>query len=147
MPVGYVQVPDIEVMRVKADMKRKGPPAAFDVLESKLSTLKGRRFYGTFQLTADGEEYWACVARIEEDDPKAMQLETGVIPGGWYARRKVEDWEKVAQEGKLPKLFENLASDNAERLDTSRPSIEFYRSREELLLMVPVQRPPESKAV
>jgi hypothetical protein len=133
-------------MRVKADMKQKGSPAAFGVLDSKLPTLKGRRFYGTFQLTTDGEEYWACVARIEEDDPKVMQLETGVIPGGWYARRRVRDWDMVLQEGKLPKLFENLARDNAERLDMIRPSIEFYRSREELLLFVPVQGPPESKA-
>lgn len=145
MPVGYIQLPDIEVMRVKADM-RDGPPAAFDVLESKLPTLKGRKFYGTFQSTDNGEEYWACVARIEEDDPKAMQLETGVLPGGWYARRKVQDWEKVIQEGNLPKLFDDLARENAERLDTGRPSIEFYRSHDELLLMLPVQRPPESKA-
>jgi DNA gyrase inhibitor GyrI len=73
------------------------------------------------------------------------QFETGVIPGGWYARRRVRDWEKVVQEGNLPKLFENLAKDNAEGLYTILPSIEFYRSREELLLLVPVQEPPESK--
>jgi len=145
MPEGYVEIPEIRVMRVRADMKGKGPPEAFALLESRLPTLKGRRFYGTFRMTPDGEEYWACVARKEEDDPKAMQLETGVIPGGWYVRKKVRNWEKVVQEGQLPAIFEELIRRNADNIDESRPSVELYRSRDELLAMMPVMRPPPSK--
>jgi len=126
-------------------MKGKGPPAAFDLLESRLPTLKGRRFYGTFRLTPEGGEYWACVAMTEGDDPAAMRLEAGTIPGGWYVRRKVQDWEKVVRDGKLPALFEELAKSNLSELDESRPSVEFYRSHEELLIMLPVKGPPSSK--
>ncbi|TMH94457.1 hypothetical protein E6H37_07190 [Candidatus Bathyarchaeota archaeon] len=103
----YVELQEMPVLRFRADMKGKGPSAAFDLLESKLPTLKGRKFYGTFQPTPDGEEYYACVARIDSDDPLRMQLETGVIPGGWYARSKLMDWENNLS--KLPSLFEEMA--------------------------------------
>jgi hypothetical protein len=59
-------------LRVKADMKRKGPSAAFNLLESKLPTIKGRKFYGTFRPTPGGEEYYACVVRVDSDDPEKM---------------------------------------------------------------------------
>ena len=52
----YVELQEIPVLRVKADMKGKGPSAAFDLLESKLPSLKGRKFYGTFKFTPEGEE-------------------------------------------------------------------------------------------
>ena len=54
------------------DMKGKGPSAAFDLLESKLSSLKGRKFYGTFQPKPDGEEYYTCVVRIDSNNPGKM---------------------------------------------------------------------------
>jgi hypothetical protein len=131
----YVELQEIPVLRVRADMKGKGPSAAFDQLESKLPTLKGRKFYGTFQPKPGGEEYYACVARIDSDDPEKMQLETGVIPGGWYARSKLMDWEKNLS--KLPGLFEEMA--RTHDADPGRPSLEFYRSQAELHLFLPVR--------
>lgn len=133
----YVELQELPVMRVKADMKGKGPAEAMQILESKLPSLKGRKFYGTFRELPDGEEYYACVAQIKTDDPRKMQLESGVIPGGMYARRKVLDWEKIIREGKLPALFSEFA--RAHDIDPNRPSIEFYRSQVELQLLVPVR--------
>jgi hypothetical protein len=137
----YVELDEFPVMRVKADMKGKGPSAAFDLLESKLPTLKGRKFYGSFRATPDGEEYYACVVRTEIDDPVKMQLEPGVIPGGIYARRKILDWEKKIQQ--LPKLFQEMAK--AHDVDQSRPSLEFYRSQDELQLFLPVLTRPQAR--
>lgn len=130
------------VMRVRADMKGKGPSAAFDLLESKLPTLKGRKFYGTFQFTPDGEEYYACVLRIDSDDPEKMGLETGVIPSGWYARSKLVDWPKNLS--KLPIIFGEMKRTND--VDPSRPSLEFYRSQEEMQLFLPVKSHPQIEA-
>jgi hypothetical protein len=137
METTYVELQEIPVLCVKADVKGKGPSAAFDLLESKLPTLKGRKFYGTFQLKPDGEEYYACVAQIDSDDPKKMQLETGVIPGGWHVRRKLIDWEKNLS--KLPGLFGEMA--RTHDVDPKRPSLEFYRSQAELHLFLPVRSP------
>ncbi len=142
METSYVELQEIPVLRVRAYMKGKGPSAAFNLLESKLLTLKGRKFYGTFQPTPDGEEYYACVARIDSDDPEKMQLETGLIPGGWYARSKPLDWEKNLS--KLPSLFEEMA--HTHDVDPKRPSLEFYRSQAEMHLYLPVRSHPPIEA-
>ena len=138
METTYVELQEIPVLRVRADMKGKGPSSAFNLLESKLPTIKGRKFYGTFQPKRDGEEYYACVVRIDTDDPEKMELGTGVIPGGWYARSKLMDWEKNLS--KLPGLFEEMA--RTHDVDPKRPSLEFYRSQTELQLFLPVRSHP-----
>jgi hypothetical protein len=131
----YVNLDDIPVLRLKADMAGKGPAAAFEQLESRLQTLKGRRFYGTFRETPQGEEYFACVTRVDSDDPEVLRLEVGTIPGGWYVRRKLLDWDSKLAE--LPRLFKELA--HSQDVDPIRPSLEFYRSQKELHLLVPVR--------
>jgi len=142
METTYVELQEVPVLRVKADMKGKGPSAAFNLPESKLLTLKGRKFYGTFQFTPDGEEYYACVVRIGFDDPERMQQETEVIPGGWYVRSKLMDWEKNLS--KLPSLFEEMA--RTHDTDPKRPSLEFYRSQAEMHLFLPVRSHPPIEA-
>jgi hypothetical protein len=137
-----VELRDILVMRVRADMKSKGPPAAFSHLESKLPSLKGRKFYGTFRMLADGEEeYYACVEMVDGDKPELMQLESGSIPGGKYAKRRIMGWERVVREGKLPAAFQEFVESLEPHVDhdRTRPCLEFYRSHEELLIFVPMK--------
>jgi len=117
-------------------MKGKGPKAAFDALESKLPLLKGRKFFGTFRMLDDGEEYYACVERFPTDNPAALGLEAGTIPGGKYVRRRVWNWESVVAAGKMKEISEEFARGYA--LDPDRPSIEFYRSMKELHILLPV---------
>jgi hypothetical protein len=131
-----VDRPRIDVLRVRADMKGKGPKAAFDTLESKLPTLKGRRFFGTFRMLDDGEEYYACVEKLPTEDPAALGLEAGTIPGGRYVRRRVWDWESVVAAGKMKEISQEFARGYV--LDPDRPSIEFYRSMKELHILLPL---------
>jgi hypothetical protein len=132
----YVERPDIEVLRVRADMKGSGPAGAMYLLESKLSSVKGRKFYGAFRLLEDGEEYFACAERIAGDDPARMGLGVGVLPGGLYIRRKLIDWEKIIASGKLGEHFKGLI--RTHEFDPSRPEIEYYRSMSELHVLLPV---------
>ena len=129
---------DVPVFRVRARMPNPGPAAAFEELESKLGTMKGRRFYGTMWMTDSGPEYQACVARVATDDPSLLQLAEGVIPGGRYARRRFPDWEKNL--ARLPAEFEEMIRSHSSEYDPTRPCIEFYRSQSELLMLVPVRR-------
>jgi hypothetical protein len=135
----FVELAAISVLRVRADWNAGGPAAAMATVESKLSTLKGRRFYGTFRPTPEGEEYFACVARVDGDNPAHLGLETGEIPGGWYARRKIRDWEKDITQ--LAVQFKEMERVLGENVDPSRPDIEFYRSQAEMLVFVPVLIP------
>jgi hypothetical protein len=132
----FVDRSEIEVLRVLADWNGEGPAGAMHLLESKLNSLKGRRFYGTFRMLPDGEEYYACVERVPEDDPGRMGLELGRIPGGRYVRRKLFDWSEVIRAGKLGEQFEDMVRKYGS--DRSRPSIEYYRSMKEMHLLLPV---------
>ena len=95
--------------------------------------LRGRKYYGAFD--ADGDEYRVCVQLREGDDPKALGLEVGMLPGGRYAR--------VRLTGEPPEVY-HLIGPTFERLshrpdrDRSRPGIEFYRRRDVIDLLLPV---------
>ena len=131
-----VDRPEIEVLRVRADMKGKGPKDAFAVLESKLPTLKNRRFFGTIRDREDELEYYACVERLATEDPTALGLEAGTVPGGRYVRRRIWDWESVVAAGKMQEVSKEFA--RGYLLDPDRPTIEFYRSMKELHLLLPL---------
>jgi hypothetical protein len=128
-----VVIGEIAVMFVAGDGATSIPeqaPLAFATLEGKLTTLRGRRFYG---VVVDAQ-YRACVAIKPEDYAAALPHPTWVIPGGKFARRKLTHWEQHLH------LIGQTILQMRERadFDASRYCIEYYRSQRELLLMAPV---------
>ena len=119
--VQYVAVPDgIEHIR-----------RAWDELEAVVD-LHGRRFYGAFYPRED--EYRACV-ELREGDPLVPGLETGTLPGGRYLRARLR--------GEPPGVYERIGPTFDELLrdaesDPERPSLEYYRRRDEIDLLLPV---------
>ena len=105
--------------------------AAFQKLEAKLASLKRRRFYGA---VLDGQ-YRACVAIAPDDDVGSLPHPTWTLPGGRYARRKIDDWEE--HRDRIGPTMESLRQ--RPDFDPSRPCVEYYRSRRELLLLAPVR--------
>jgi hypothetical protein len=132
----FVERSEIGILRVRADMNGSGPHGAMQLLESKLPSLRGRKFYGAFRILEDGEEYYACVERIDTDDPERMGLETATLPGGLYARRKLFEWQEIIEAGKLPEIDREFVQ--VHDVDRSRPELEYYRSMSELHLLLPV---------
>ena len=125
---------DIDVMYVAGAAGRpiaEQAPEAFRQLEAKVTSLHGRRFYGV----VIGDEYRACVAIHPDDDAGALSLARWTIPGGRYVRRKIPNWETNLH--LIGSTFETLQ--RRDDFDASRPCVEFYRSRQELLLMAPVR--------
>jgi len=125
-----VTLEDVKAMYVVSSSGPQGAEEAFDRLEARLPSLKGRKFYGTML----NGEYRACVALETQDSPAAMGLETWIIPGGAYARRKLERWSERLPE--IGQMFGELAAEYPR--DPTRPNIEFYRSQTELLLFMAV---------
>jgi len=81
------------------------------------------------------KEYRVCVQVKEGDDPAALGLETGTLPGGRYLRTRLR--------GEPPALYDRIAPTFEELLkqapsDETRPSIEFYRRHDEIDLLLPV---------
>ena len=133
----YVERPTIQVLRILANMKGGGPAEAMQRLESKLPSIRGRKFFGAFRILPEGEEYFACVEKAASDDPSAMELEEGQIPGGLYIRRKVFEWSKVIADGSLPSVSKDMIRHYD--VDKTRPELEYYRSMTELHILIPVR--------
>jgi hypothetical protein len=132
LAAGPVDREEIEVMflRTPDDVAEMGP--AWEKLETLVGT-RGRKFYGAFYPATD--EYRVCVQTREGDDPAELGLETGKLPGGRYLRARLR--------GEPPAVYERIAPtfDALVRLatpDETRPSIEFYRRRDEIDLLLPV---------
>lgn len=125
---------DVPVLFVESPNGPAGSGEAFQRLESRLSSLKGRKFYATYQYATG--QYRACVALEATDDVAQIGLDIWTIPGGRYAQRKLDDWTDHADE--IPRIFETLSHEYSGRIDSSRPSIEFYKSEKELRLLLPI---------
>jgi len=127
---------------------------AFDKLESKLPDLKGRKFYGYLKgrkfygylkgrkfygyFNPDTDEYRACVATAAEDPrPETIGLQQWTIPKGLYTYEKIEDWN--SKKHLIAPAFERMIRENSGVIDWSRPILEFYKSMNELRLLVPVK--------
>jgi hypothetical protein len=126
-----VEFGGFEVVHVSGEAGQPIPeqaPAAFDALETRLPTLKKKRFYG---VVIDGT-YRACVG-IDEDT-RALDLPRWVIPSGRYALVKIADWERHRDVIGPTVAALRGRSD----FDATRPLIEFYRSKAELRLLAPV---------
>jgi len=114
-------------MFVKADSGPAGSAKAFELLESRLPTLRGRKFFATCR----GDDYRACVKIKKNDDATALGLEVGAIPGGFYARRRLEGGP-----ASIAATFDALAEEFSQ--DMSRPCIEFYRRHDDVILFMPI---------
>ncbi len=95
--------------------------------------LRGRRMYAMVDVA--GGTYAACTPVRAGDDPAALGLETGVLPGGWYLRARIV--------GEPPGLYDRIAPAMqalaaAASVDPGRPEVEYYRRHDEIELWVPV---------
>lgn len=95
--------------------------------------LKGRKFFGAFYH--ETREYRVCAQLKDGDDPVVLGLEIGTLPGGQYLRARLEG-EPPAVYDRIGPTLEELVKQAA--VDSSRPTIEFYRSRDVIDLLLPV---------
>jgi len=129
-----VDLPDAKLMVSRADEFPSGIKAAWDRLESKLPSLKGRKFYG-LTICEDGElAYFAGVEVVSDQEASSLGFPTMMIRGGKYARAKLLDWSNHTD--KIGEIFGELMRDFP--MDPNGPSVEFYRSQSELHLLVPL---------
>ena len=99
----------------------------------ELVGLRGRKFYGAYY--PETKEYRVCAAVREGDDAAAYGVESGELPGGRYLRARLR--------GEPPAVYERIgptfdALIGRATPDESRPSIEFYRRRDEIDLLLPI---------
>jgi hypothetical protein len=129
--------PGFEVVRVEAVGGPAGAATAFDRLEERMESLRGRKMYGVLYPGEPGR-YFACL-RLDTELSDDLGFERAIVPGGLFGRRLIHDWNSKISE--LAQLFDSLHAD-LDRVgyatDLSRPCVEFYRRLDELVIMVPV---------
>ena len=101
-------------------------------LEELVGT-RGRKFYGALDLPTG--EYRVCVEMRQGDEPGALGLESGILPGGRYLRARLH--------GEPPDVYDRIgpaftALERAAAPDPTRPELEFYRKRDEIDLLLPI---------
>ena len=127
-----VERAEIEVMFARCDDEPAAMRLAWERLEA-LVGLRGRKFFGAFDPST--REYRVCVEVRDGDDPAALGLESGALPGGRFLRARLR--------GEPPEVYERIGPtfDVLVRTadpDATRPSIESYRRRDEIDLLLPV---------
>ena len=125
---------EIPVLFVRAADHPDAIRQAWTLLEERLGDLRGRKFFGAFDVASS--EYRACVQVREQDDPAALGLESATLPGGTYLRARLRG-EPPAVYERIGSTFEALAKRALP--DETRPSVEFYRRRDEIDLLLPVK--------
>lgn len=129
-----LELPDVNLVVSRADRFPEGIEAAWSTLESKLTSLKGRGFYGLTVCEGDGLAYFAGVETADDEEIARLGLPAMAIKGGRYARAKLLDWQNHKDE--IGKIFDQLMRDYD--MDPNGASIEFYRSQSELHLLIPL---------
>lgn len=127
---------NISTLSVRASYFPGGIKDAFTTLESKLPSLKGRKFYGALIEEKEGIVYRACVVASESSEFNKLGLDNYIIPGGKYATTLIKNWNRNVD--RIGDFFKIMSKDFEE--DFSRPKVEFYRSSRELVLMLPVKQ-------
>ena len=129
-----VERDDLAVMFKRATDEQTAISRGWAEVEEAVGSLRGRKFYGVFD-DARGE-YRVCVQMREDDEPAALGLEEGTLPGGRYAQVRLQG-EPPAVYALIAPTFTRLTR----RLDhdPSRPGIEFYRRRDVIDLLLPVE--------
>jgi GyrI-like small molecule binding domain len=131
--VDVVEREETPILFLRAADTQEGITAAWEALESRFESLRGRRFFGA--VYPEANEYLACVRVEAGDDAVQLALESGSLPGGTYAR--------VRLTGEPPQVYDLIgptfaALERRPERDDTRPSIEHYRRRDEIDLLLPV---------
>ena len=136
-----VDLPDIRLMVVRADEFPSGLQAAWDRLESRLSSLKGRKFYGISRYEGSQMAYFAGFVPASDQEVQALGLLTMTIKGGKYARARLLDWRNHT--GQIRQIFDELTRDFP--MGPDGWALEYYRSQSELHLLIPLAAPQRLK--
>jgi len=128
------QIPSLQVMGMKVNRFPEDVQSAFTAIENKLVSKKNRKFFGALNVSNDIPDYTACIEQSLLDNPLALGLESYFLPGGKYITGKLINW--TLNTHLIKEMFGEMG--HKYLFDASRPQLEFYKSKRELVLMLPV---------
>ncbi|HLN78878.1 MAG TPA: hypothetical protein VK204_17680 [Nocardioidaceae bacterium] len=124
---------DAPIMYLDVAFDVESIQAGWPEFESRFTSLRGRRMMAVI-FPEQGIYRLATVMR-DEDDPDALGLNMGVLPGGPYLQLSLEGDARSVHRNIGP-AFEELRG--LGEVDPTRPCIEVYRSPREVDCLQPV---------
>jgi hypothetical protein len=107
--------------------------AGWPDFESRFTSLRGRTMMAV--VYPERLVYRLATVMRDEDDPDALALQMGVLPGGAYLRLTLEGAARSVHRDIGP-AFEELRGMG--EYDAARPCIEVYRSHRHVECLLPV---------
>jgi hypothetical protein len=123
VPIVYLDVAfDVEAIQ-----------AGWPDFESRFTSLRGRRMMAV--VLPERKIYRLATPMRDEDDPDALRLRMGVLPGGPYLQLSLAGDARSVHRDIVP-AFEELRG--LGEYDPGRPYVEVYRSPREVDCLLPV---------
>lgn len=124
---------DVPIMYLDVAFDVESIQAGWPEFESRFTSLRGRKMIAMI-FPEQGIYRLATVMR-DEDDPDALGLQMGVLPGGPYLQLSLEGDARSVHRNIGP-AFEELRG--LGEVDTARPYVEVYQSPREVDCLLPV---------
>lgn len=117
------------------------PAGVGEAFETLIKTIPGgfdRPFFGISCLNENGQMIYKATAleKIESEGAKYGYART-IIKKGEYLAVAIFDWRKKT--GCIKDVFYEILRDN--RVDKTKPAIEWYKNEEEMMCMVQTNQP------
>jgi len=124
---------DLPIMYLDVAFDVEAIQAGWPAFESRFTSLRGRKMMAV--VFPEQGIYRLATAMRDEDDPDALGLDMGALPGGAYLR--------LALVGEAPRVYRDIgpafdALHGLGEYDASRPSIELYRRHGEVDCLMPI---------
>jgi hypothetical protein len=131
--VRRVRRDDVPIMYLDVAFDVEAIQEGWPAFESRFTSLRGRTMMAV--VFPERGIYRLATAMRDEDDPDALDLDMGALPGGEYLLLRLD--------GPAPQVYRNIgpAFDELHRLagrDRSRPAIELYRAPGQVECLLPV---------
>ncbi len=124
---------DVPIMYLDVAFDVESIQAGWPEFESRFTSLRGRKMIAV--VFPEQEIYRLATVMRDEDDPDALGLDMGVLPGGPYLQLSLEGDARSVHRNIGP-AFEELRG--LGEVDPGRPYVEVYKSSREVDCLLPV---------
>jgi hypothetical protein len=124
---------DVKVFGIEVKTFPLGISEAFDELIKKTGDCAGERNYFGVSYMNNGKMIYKAVAEEKfNGEAKQFNYEESMIEKGEYAFEVLKNWQ--SKTNCIKDVFESMMND--ERIDKTKPAVEWYKNNDEMLCMV-----------
>jgi hypothetical protein len=134
-----VNIKSFRVMSLKVNQFPEDFHSTYLNVSNKVVNEEQRKVFGMLYFDKDPVRYSICVEQKKKDNPDKFGFNSILLPGGNYAKTSLINWESKLDS--LKQVFDELKIKFL--LDDSRPQIEEFKSKREMIIYFPIRKREE----